>query len=115
MSSEEQQVPLTPAENALAGALGGVFANAVTYPLDTVKARVQAGGRRPPSTNGAPQPPPVITKNTTLFRGVFLLARSEGFRVLYKGFGANMVNTFLMRTSLFFPRPVLSPPPPRSI
>ena len=27
--------PLTPFGNALAGALGGVFSNAVIYPLDT--------------------------------------------------------------------------------
>jgi len=33
---QQQQVPLTPFENALAGALGGVFSKAVIYPLDTV-------------------------------------------------------------------------------
>ncbi|OCF45732.1 adenine nucleotide transporter [Kwoniella heveanensis CBS 569] len=34
--------PLTPFGSALAGALGSVFANAVVYPLDTVKTRLQA-------------------------------------------------------------------------
>ncbi|WVQ98223.1 hypothetical protein IAU59_005346 [Kwoniella sp. CBS 9459] len=36
--------PLTPFGSALAGALGSVFANAVVYPLDTVKTRLQAEG-----------------------------------------------------------------------
>ncbi|KAG9105504.1 ADP/ATP carrier protein, partial [Ceratobasidium sp. 392] len=41
MSKSEQ---LTPFGHALAGALGGVFSNAVVYPLDTAKTRIQAAG-----------------------------------------------------------------------
>lgn len=93
-SSSSSDDPLTPFENALAGALGGVFSNAVTYPLDTVKTRVQAGAR---GDDGEAAHDPVLGKDTDLFRGVFLLARSEGFKALYKGFGANMANAFLTR------------------
>ncbi len=107
MASEE---PLTPFGNALAGALGGVFSNAVIYPLDTVKTRIQAGAV---GTSSSSQPisqkakeaardPRAVTlkRDVGLFAGVLAIARSkEGVPGLYKGFGASLVNTFTTRES----------------
>lgn len=96
MSNEE---PLTPFENALAGALGGVFANATTYPLDTSKTRLQAGSG---GSSGNKVVDPVLGPNAGLFSGVLRIARSEGIQALYKGFGANMVNAFLTQFAYFY-------------
>ncbi|KDN46810.1 mitochondrial carrier [Tilletiaria anomala UBC 951] len=102
------QEPLTPFGNALAGALGGVFSNAVCYPLDTVKTRIQAGSSSvvgaSPAAKAARDPKAVtVRKDVGLFEGVLAIARSkEGPLSLYKGFGASMVNTFSTQFAYFY-------------
>ncbi|KAK0551006.1 hypothetical protein OC846_000130 [Tilletia horrida] len=99
------QEPLTPFGNALAGALGGIFSSAVVYPLDTVKTRIQAGvqeEKKGPQKKlpGSNKPLP---RDTGLFSGVIKIARSpEGVQGLYKGFAANMVNTFSTQFAYFY-------------
>jgi len=89
MAVQSKQAPpkqLTPMGYALAGALGGCFSNAVVYPLDTVKTRIQAN-----SANG---------------RSVWALLKhilkEEGIAGFYRGFGATMLNTFSMQYAYFF-------------
>ncbi|WFD36650.1 hypothetical protein MCUN1_003537 [Malassezia cuniculi] len=90
--------PLTPFENALAGALGGVFSNAVVYPLDTVKTRIQANKKA--STN------PAAEKNERgpeMLRVLLRIARGKGgIPELYKGFRANILNTFVQQFAYFY-------------
>jgi len=86
MAVQSKQAPpqqLTPLGYALAGALGGCFSNAVVYPLDTVKTRIQAD-----SANGR-------SVRALLKR----ILKEEGFAGFYRGFGATMLNTFSMRAS----------------
>jgi hypothetical protein len=85
---------LTPFGHALAGALGGVFSNAVVYPLDTVKTRIQA------STTSAKGK----ERDTNLSVSAVLLKilKEEGISGYYKGFGASMLNTFSMQYAYFF-------------
>ncbi|KAE8215043.1 hypothetical protein CF327_g1625 [Tilletia walkeri] len=100
--------PLTPFGNALAGALGGVFSGAVVYPLDTVKTRIQAGvDEEQKSASGTVKKLPGANKplprDTGLFTGVIRIARSpEGAKGLYKGFAANMLNTFSTQFAYFY-------------
>lgn len=97
--------PLTPFGNALAGALGGVFSNAVIYPLDTVKTRIQADvGPSTPAAGkkgagGSDKGGKVtVRKGAGMLEGVVTIAKSkEGVMGLYRGFGASMVNTFSTR------------------
>ncbi|PWN43014.1 mitochondrial carrier [Ceraceosorus guamensis] len=100
------QEPLTPFGNALAGALGGVFSNAVIYPLDTVKTRIQAGtqeaekGKKAVSKSSGDV---TVRKGAGMLEGVVTIARSkEGVAGLYKGFGASMVNTFSTQFAYFY-------------
>ncbi|KAK0538223.1 hypothetical protein OC835_001488 [Tilletia horrida] len=99
------QEPLTPFGNALAGALGGIFSSAVVYPLDTVKTRIQAGVQDekaggPKKLPGTNKPLP---RDTGLFTGVIKIAQSpEGVQGLYKGFAANMLNTFSTQFAYFY-------------
>ncbi|KAF8339584.1 mitochondrial carrier domain-containing protein [Cantharellus anzutake] len=81
---------LTPFGYALAGALGGVFSNAVVYPLDTVKTRIQASS----SSEGKAKP--------TILTLLVSILKNEGIGGYYKGFGASMLNTFSMQYAYFF-------------
>lgn len=101
------QEPLTPFGNALAGALGGVFSNAVIYPLDTVKTRIQAGsggeGAVAKKGPGAKPDGAVVRKGAGMFEALVAIIRSkEGPAGLYRGFGASMVNTFSTQFAYFY-------------
>ena len=65
----------------ICGALAGTLAKLVTYPLDTVKRRVQAAGMRRHEVYGAP---PRV--HATTLATLVAIAREEGIlRGLYKG------------------------------
>ncbi|KAG8894725.1 ADP/ATP carrier protein [Tulasnella sp. 403] len=83
---------LTPFGHALAGALGGVFSNAVVYPLDTVKTRIQAAEGKGKDK----------AKALSVWSSLFKILREEGFGGYYKGFGASMLNTFSLQYAYFF-------------
>ncbi|THH32256.1 hypothetical protein EUX98_g1932 [Antrodiella citrinella] len=82
---------LTAFTAAFAGALGGCFSNAVVYPLDVVKTRIQA-------THGGHKG----RNNLTLFAVFMRILKEEGVAGLYRGFGATMLNTFSMQYAYFF-------------
>ena len=109
--------PLTPLGSALAGALGSVFANAVVYPLDTVKTRLQAGGapEKPPADDSekpkqkTPRTPAGLVrallgklKRWQMLNMLVRIIRTEGVAGAFKGFSANMINTFSMQFAYFF-------------
>jgi len=83
---------LTAFSAAFAGALGGCFSNAVVYPLDVAKTRIQAThsghkGRK---------------HRFSLLSVLMKILKEEGVGGLYRGFGATMLNTFSMQYAYFF-------------
>ncbi|KAL5526547.1 hypothetical protein ACEPAF_8271 [Sanghuangporus sanghuang] len=92
MSSPKQQQELTPFGHALAGALGAVFSNAVVYPLDTVKTRIQADSST--STKGKKRDASIVSLLSRILR-------EEGVSGFYNGFGASMLNTFSTQYAYF--------------
>jgi len=94
LSKPVPQQQLTSFGHALAGALGGVFSNAVVYPLDTVKTRIQAADDK--KGKGKAGAGPSITNL------LVKILREEGIGGYYKGFGASMLNTFSMQYAYFF-------------
>jgi hypothetical protein len=89
MAAQSKQPPpkqLTPLGYALAGALGGCFSNAVVYPLDMLKTRIQADAGHGRSVRA------LITR----------ILKEEGIAGFYRGFGATMLNTFSMQYAYFF-------------
>lgn len=84
---------LTPFGAALAGALGACFSNAVVYPLDIAKTRIQATS----STARGKR------KNELTMLSVLLeIFRDEGLLGWYRGFAATMLNTFSMQYAYFY-------------
>ncbi|PWN18463.1 mitochondrial carrier [Microstroma glucosiphilum] len=98
--------PLTPFGDALAGALGAVYASTLTYPMDTVKTRIQAGTvwkDHVVRKDGPDGKSVTVRKNVGLLDGMLVIARSrEGISGLYKGLGANIVNAFSMQFAYFY-------------
>jgi hypothetical protein len=89
----KQAQQLTPFAYALAGALGACFSNAVVYPLDVAKTRIQvtssaARGKRKDDLN-----------MLSLLLEIF---KQEGINGWYRGFAATMLNTFSMQYAYFF-------------
>lgn len=113
--------PLTPVGSALAGALGAVFANAAVYPLDTVKVRLQAlpagptshetpritEEKRPARVHGV-SPATLVhvllkrLKRWEMLAMLVRIIRTEGVFGAFKGFSANMINTFSQQFAYFF-------------
>ncbi|PCH42079.1 mitochondrial carrier [Wolfiporia cocos MD-104 SS10] len=91
-----QPTQLTPFGYALAGALGGCFSNAVVYPLDVAKTRIQAATSA--SLNGSEKDKEKLSVVAVLLR----ILKEEGIPGYYRGFTATMINTFSMQYAYFF-------------
>ncbi|CAD6568663.1 MAG: ADP/ATP carrier protein [Tremellales sp. Tagirdzhanova-0007] len=113
--------PLTPIGSALAGALGAVFSNAIVYPLDTVKTRLQAlpsssllsseaikeqSDKRIEHVHNLPRSlPRTLLRRIRQWPMLSLLLRilrTEGIAGAFKGFTASMISTFSMQFAYFF-------------
>ncbi|TFY64251.1 hypothetical protein EVJ58_g2737 [Rhodofomes roseus] len=88
--SSSKPTQLTPFGYALAGALGGCFSNAVVYPLDVVKTRIQAAAEGEDREK--------LSVKSLLLR----ILKEEGIAGYFKGFTATMINTFSMQYAYFF-------------
>jgi len=96
MSAQSKPVKqLTPFGAALAGALGGCFSNAVVYPLDVAKTRIQAATS---DSKGKGKKKAQLSMLSMLLR----ILKEEGIMGWYKGFAAIMLNTFSMQYAYFF-------------
>ncbi|KAG1750078.1 mitochondrial carrier [Suillus lakei] len=89
----KQAQQLTPFASALAGALGACFSNAVVYPLDVAKTRIQvtssaARGKR--------------KDDLSMLSMLLEIFKQEGINGWYRGFAATMLNTFSMQYAYFF-------------
>ncbi|KAF8525946.1 mitochondrial carrier domain-containing protein [Hysterangium stoloniferum] len=88
-ASSKQVEQLTPFGHALAGALGGVFANAAVYPLDTIKTQIQADASHTHDAKLTHKGARLDQKSIIAL--LFSILREEGISGFYKGFGASMI------------------------
>ncbi|KAJ8296296.1 Peroxisomal adenine nucleotide transporter 1 [Rhodotorula toruloides] len=103
---------LTPFGNAVVGAVGGVFSGAVVYPLDTIKTRIQtehaaieeaiANSTAPPSLKRSNAPHHLPHRHATARQMALRIFKEGGALAFYRGFGANMLNTFSMQFAYFY-------------
>ncbi|MCJ1261946.1 ADP/ATP carrier protein [Lobaria immixta] len=100
MASRSSQAPLPPWGNALAGATGAVLANAIVYPLDIVKTRLQVQVKRNP-TNLEP-----LTTNETHYTSsidaIKKIVDDEGIRGLYSGVNGSLIGVASTNFAYFY-------------
>ncbi|EIN09876.1 mitochondrial carrier [Punctularia strigosozonata HHB-11173 SS5] len=92
MATSAKPQQLTPFGAALAGALGGCFSNAIVYPLDVAKTRIQAANEEDSKDQAK------LSMKAVLLR----IWQEEGLAGYFRGFGATMLNTFSMQYAYFF-------------
>ncbi|KAI9806025.1 MAG: ADP/ATP carrier protein [Piccolia ochrophora] len=99
MSAQSKET-LPPWGNAVAGATGAVLANAIVYPLDIVKTRLQVQVKRKPDES-APRTVDEAHYDSTLDAIQKILA-DEGLYGLYSGFGGSLIGVASQNFAYFY-------------
>ncbi|KAL8905879.1 MAG: hypothetical protein Q9207_002356 [Kuettlingeria erythrocarpa] len=100
MSATGAQPPLPPWGNALAGATGAVLANAIVYPLDIVKTRLQVQVKRrstdqePTTTNDA--------HYASSIDAIRKIVEDEGIKGLYSGINGSLLGVTSTNFAYFY-------------
>lgn len=96
--------PLSPFGDAVAGSLGAVFANAVVYPLDIVKTRIQVQKRRESNDAKADASQQDIDGEhyTSALDAMEKMIKKEGITGLYAGIGGGLFGTASQNFAYFY-------------
>ncbi|KAL9131135.1 MAG: hypothetical protein Q9175_006843 [Cornicularia normoerica] len=100
MPGKAGRAPLPPWGNALAGATGAVLANAIVYPLDIVKTRLQVQVKRKPT-----DPVPLTTNDvhyTSALDAIRKIIDDEGFLGLYSGINGSLIGVASTNFAYFY-------------
>ncbi|KAI9706596.1 MAG: ADP/ATP carrier protein [Candelina mexicana] len=100
MPGTSKQASLPPWGYAVAGATGAVLANAVVYPLDIVKTRLQVQMKRQPT-----DPEPFTTNAhhyTSTFDAISKIVSDEGIIGLYSGINGALIGVASTNFAYFF-------------
>lgn len=96
--------PLSPFGDALAGSLGAVFANAVVYPLDIVKTRIQVQKRRENESVQGDAAQVTIDGDhyASALDAIAKIMKKEGITGLYAGIAGGLVGTASQNFAYFY-------------
>ncbi|KAL8733830.1 MAG: hypothetical protein Q9166_001818 [cf. Caloplaca sp. 2 TL-2023] len=100
MAGTTSQPPLPPWGNALAGATGAVLANAIVYPLDIVKTRLQVQVKRK-----ATDPERTTTNDahyTSSLDAIKKIIEDEGIAGLYSGINGSLIGVTSTNFAYFY-------------
>ncbi|KAL8874215.1 MAG: hypothetical protein Q9174_000407 [Haloplaca sp. 1 TL-2023] len=100
MTGKDIQKPLPPWGNALAGATGAVLANAIVYPLDIVKTRLQVQVKRKKSDSE-----PLTTNDehyTSSLDALRKIIDDEGITGLYSGINGSLLGVTSTNFAYFY-------------
>ncbi|KAL8812490.1 MAG: hypothetical protein Q9200_000985 [Gallowayella weberi] len=100
MAGKSSQSPLPPWGNALAGATGAVLANAIVYPLDIVKTRLQVQVKRK-----ATDLEPLMKSDayyTSSLDAVKKIVQDEGISGLYCGINGSLIGVTSTNFAYFY-------------
>ncbi|CAF9921747.1 MAG: ADP/ATP carrier protein [Heterodermia speciosa] len=100
MAQNTSKEPLPPWGNALAGAAGALLANAVVYPLDIIKTRLQIQVKRKPTDSE-----PLTTNEvhyTSSLDALRKIVEDEGVMGLYSGFNGSLIGVASTNFAYFY-------------
>ncbi|MCJ1442744.1 MAG: ADP/ATP carrier protein [Stictis urceolatum] len=99
MAAISGQPPLPPWGNALAGAAGAVMANALVYPLDMVKTRLQVQVKRKPTD----EPLTVNERHyASALDAIKKIVEDEGISGLYSGINGSLLGVASTNFAYFY-------------
>lgn len=100
MAGQSKVQPLPPWGNAVAGATGAVIANALVYPLDIVKTRLQVQIKKSPSSAG-PNPADHEHYNSSM-DAISKIVKAEGLGGLYTGMPGSLLGVASTNFAYFY-------------
>lgn len=100
MSAKAGNPPLPPWGGAIAGATGAVLANAIVYPLDIVKTRIQVQVKRK-ATDSAP-PTTSDAHYTSTGDAIRKIMEDEGISGLYAGINGSLIGVASTNFAYFY-------------
>lgn len=100
MAGQSKEAPIPPWGLAVAGATGAVIANAMVYPLDIVKTRLQVQVKRKP-TDPAPTGDDPIHYNST-WDAISKIVEDDGILGLYTGINGALIGVASTNFAYFY-------------
>ena len=100
MAGQSKVQPLPPWGNAVAGATGAVIANALVYPLDIVKTRLQVQMKKAPSS-AVPNSADDEHYHST-FDAISKIIKADGFSGLYAGMPGSLLGVASTNFAYFY-------------
>jgi hypothetical protein len=103
MAGQSKVQPLPPWGNAVAGATGAVIANALVYPLDIVKTRLQVQVKKPASYAAAAAANPADDEhyNSTM-DAIAKIVKADGLSGLYAGMPGSLLGVASTNFAYFY-------------
>jgi len=100
MASQSKPPRLSPWGSAVAGATGAVLANAIVYPLDIVKTKLQVQEKRPGVTSGGGSGDSLHYEST--LDAINKIVRDEGLLGLYTGINGALIGVASTNFAYFY-------------
>jgi len=100
MAGQSKELPIPPWGLAVAGATGAVIANAMVYPLDIVKTRLQVQVKRKP-TDAVPTGVDAVHYNST-WDAISKIAADDGIMGLYAGINGALIGVASTNFAYFY-------------
>ncbi|GAB1320428.1 ADP/ATP carrier protein [Madurella fahalii] len=100
MAAQSKPAPIGPWGRASAGAAGAVFANALVYPLDLVKTKLQVQVKQSDAKETDGSPDEVHYKST--WDAISKIASAEGIAGLYAGMSGSLIGVASTNFAYFY-------------
>ncbi|OJD21455.1 hypothetical protein ACJ73_07204 [Blastomyces percursus] len=101
MAGQSKPVRLSPLQSAVAGATGAVLANALVYPLDIVKTRLQVQVKSSKVENGHVPGSDVVHYDSTI-DAINKIVADEGIKGLYSGIHGSLLGVASTNFAYFY-------------
>ncbi|KAK2032767.1 mitochondrial carrier [Colletotrichum zoysiae] len=102
MAAQSKSTPISPWGKAVAGASGAVLANALVYPLDIVKTRLQVQVKSPSSAGTTDPIDPVEPHYSSTWDALSKIVADDGLKGLYAGMSGSLLGVASTNFAYFY-------------